>query len=215
MTKLQWDQVGERIYETGVDHGVLYKSDGSGVPWSGLTSIQEDFGGDTTTPHYLDGIKFNDSQTTGNFIATMKALTYPDEFLEYEGVSEIDTGIYVDGQPHKTFGLSYRSLIGNDTVGLDLGYKIHILYSLLAVPEIPTYLTFGDKVSPAEFSWRLVGIPQDSVNYRSTAHAIVDSRYLNPALLQVLENILYGNESQDSTLPELSNLVEFVANWAA
>lgn len=215
MTKLTWDGVGERFYETGVDRGVFYESDGSAVPWNGLTSVQEDFGGDSTTPHYLDGIKFNDSQTTGDFVATIKAITYPDEFLEYEGISETDTGLYVDGQPHKTFGLSYRSLIGNDVFGLDLGYKIHILYSLVAIPDIPTYLTIGDRSSAAEFSWKLLGTPQLVPNYRPTAHVIADSRYFDPTSLVALENVLYGDETNDAYLPELSNLVDFAVNWAA
>lgn len=212
MTKLLWDQVGYRFYETGIDHGVLYLEDGSAVPWNGLVSVQEVFGDDTTTPYYVDGIKFNDSQTTGDFAATLKAITFPEEFQAYEGIYESSTGLYVDGQANKLFNLSYRTLIGSDMDG-DAGYKIHILYGLIAIPEPPTYTTIAEKPSILQFSWKLVGTPQDADRFRPTSHVIVDSRYTNPYLLAPIEEMLYGSDAKDALLPTLSDLVYYVDQW--
>lgn len=213
MTKLVWDKVGERLYETGLDQGVLYLADGTGIPWNGLTSIEEDMSGDTSAPAYYDGVKYLDIPATGDYAATLNAFTYPDEFLEFEGVADLGNGILVDGQASKLFGLSYRTKVGNDVDGVDHGYKIHILYNLTATPNAMSYQTLTSTTTPLQFSWRLTGVPSDVPYYRPTAHVIFDSRYLNAAMLVALEDLLYGDSDSQATLPTLSELVDFVSFW--
>jgi hypothetical protein len=199
MTKLVWDQVGERLYETGVDRGVLYLSDGSAVPWNGLTSVNETAGDDVTTPVYFDGVKYQDVQSTGDFAATLTAFTYPDEFLEYEGVVDLGNGVFVDGQNSKVFGLSYRTMVANDVNGIDHGYKIHILYNLTATSSAVSYNTMSSVAEPIPFSWTLAGVPEDVDNFRPTAHVIFDSRVLNVGLLKAIEDLLYGRDDPYQT----------------
>lgn len=213
MSKLLWDQVGERFYEAGLDRGVLYLSDSSGVAWSGLTSVEEDFGGDSTSPTYFDGVKTRDTPSIGDFSATLTALTYPDEFLEYEGSGSFGNGLLVDNQSPKLFGLSYRSLVGNDIDGSEHGYKIHILYNLTATPESVGNETLNDSPSPANFSWRLSSVPMEARNYRPTAHVIFDSRDLEESMLNGIEDILYGASQSTARLPTINDLVDLVASW--
>lgn len=213
MTKLAWDKVGDRFFETGIDHGVLYLSDGTGVPWSGLTGLDEDFGGDSTDPKYLDGVKYLDEPSFGDYSATLKAFTYPDEFLEYEGAADLGNGLSVDDQAAKPFGLSYRTLVGNDIDGSSHAFKIHILYNLTATPDALTHETLNDSPTPADFSWRLSSIPQDAKGYRPTAHVIFDTRFIWKDLLQSLEGMLYGSDTNDAYLPSINDLIDFAAAW--
>jgi hypothetical protein len=210
MTKLLWDRVGERLYEAGLDRGVLYLSNGIGVAWNGMTSVDEDMSEDSSSPAYFDGVKYMDVPSTGDFEATLTALTYPDEFLDYEGIEGLGGGLYVDGQGSKFFGLSYRTLVGNDTEGTSHGYKIHILYNLTAVANAVNYETITNSPSPIPFTWKITGVPQDAPNYRPTAHVIFDSRYLNAELFEALEAILYGDVDDDPTIPSISELLDFV-----
>lgn len=196
MSRLFWDQVGERSYEAGIDHGVLYLADGSGIPWNGLISIEEDMGGDSSEPSYFDGVKILDIPSTGDFSASLSAFTCPEEFMDLEGISEISDGMYVDGQDSKTFGLSYRSQIGNDILGIDYGYKIHLLYNLTATSESKTHETLNDSANLMELSWKISGVPEQFPNYRPTAHIIFDSRFLDPEILLELETILYGQDGE-------------------
>lgn len=209
MTKLIWDQVGERLYETGIDRGVLYLVDGSAVPWNGLISITETED-DTTSPVYFDGTKYYDVQSIGDFSATLTAFTYPDEFLEYEGIIDLGTGVFVDGQVPKPFGLSYRTQIANSNVP---GYKIHILYNLTALADPINYATITSSESPIPFSWVISGVPEAVSFYRPTAHVICDSRYLNTTLLTGLEDLLYGDIDTPGHLPSLLELVSFISFW--
>lgn len=213
MTKLLWDQVGERFFEAGIDRGVLYLADGRGVAWSGLTSVEEDFGGDSTSPVFFDGVKTRDNTSFGDFSATMTALTYPDEFLEYEGSGLLGNGLFVDDQPAKPFGLSYRTLVGNDVKDQDLGYKIHILYNLTAVPEGVGNETLNDSPQPTNFSWKLSSVPQEAAGYRPTAHVMFDTRYIWSDLREGLESILYGGEQADARLPSINELLDLVKAW--
>jgi len=199
MTKLRWDQVGERLYEAGVDRGVLYLADNSGVVWNGLTSVEEDMSDDSSEPVYFDGVKVNDNPSTGDFSATLSAITYPDEFEKYEGVEEISDGVFVDGQSAKLFGLSFRTLVGNDIDGLDHGYKVHLVYNLTAVPGNKTRSTFSDITSPAEFTWQLSGVPMSASGYRPTAHIMLDSRFLPADVIEAIEALLYGTDGSDTT----------------
>jgi hypothetical protein len=209
MAVLVWDQVGEHLFETGVSKGVLYQTDGAGVPWNGLTSIEESVS-NSSQPVHFDGVKFNDIVTLGDFSAVMRAFTYPEEFLHYEGTEEEQEGFFVLNQPQHKFGLSYQTLIGDDVVGLAAGYKIHILYNLTALPSQRQYQTLGSEVTPLEFEWTITAIPEDIDNYRPTAHVIFDSTKMDPNLLQDLESILYGDEDTDAHLPSLKGLAAFI-----
>lgn len=205
MARLTWDNVGDRIYELGIDRGVLYLSDGSGVPWNGLTSVDEDNSSESE-PVYFDGMKYRDVQSPSDYSATLKAFTYPDEFLEFEGY-ESAGGLLVGNQRPKNFGLSYRTLIGNDLEGSEYGYKIHVLYNLSASPDTKSYASMSDQDSPSEFSWSVTGVPKFVPGFRPTCHIVFDSTKLDPADLSLVEDILYGT---DAVGPRLPNPNEFV-----
>lgn len=212
MTALTWDQVGDRIFETGIDRGVLYLEDGTGVVWNGLLSVTERVVGGNETPLYYDGVKFGDHSSVGEFSASLKAFTYPDEFLEFEGILDVGNGLFVTNQRTRRFGLSYRTKIGSDEDGIDSGYKIHLLYNLTAVPSQKTYQTISN-VAPIEFEWNITGIPVEIPTYRPTCHLIFDSRKISELLLSDIEATLYGDESKNASLPPISSLVSFVNDW--
>jgi hypothetical protein len=212
MTTLAWDQVGERIYETGVSKGVLYKEDGYGVAWNGLTSVEESMGNEVD-PVYFDGVKFNDIVTVGDFAAIVRAFTYPEEFLYYEGTYLEQAGFYVTGQSQSRFGLSYQTRVGDDIIGTEAGYKIHLLYNLTALPSQRDYQTMSLDTEPIEFEWTISAIPEEIENYRPTAHVIFDSRLMDPNMLADLEDIIYGDEDSDAQLPSLKGLATFIRKW--
>lgn len=207
MAQLVWNDVGDRLYEVGVDRGVLYLTSNAGVVWNGLISVSEDVGGNTTTALYYDGIKYLDLATVSDFSGTIKAYTYPDEFLEFEGILEISDGVYAVNQNRKPFGLCYRTLIGDDVSGLNAGYKLHILYGLTALPQLVEYATQGEEVSPVEFSWSITGKPQAVTGFRPTSHIILDSRYVPAGVLSNLESILYGTTFTQARLPAIAELL--------
>ena len=213
MTKLRWDKLGERFYETGIDRGVLYLSDGSGVAWSGLTSVEEDAGDESASPLYFDGVKYFDAQSASDYSATLTALTYPDEFLDFEGITDLGNGLLVDGQEEKLFGLSYRTRIGNDVEGTEYGYKIHLVYNLTAAPDETSYQTRGQSNEPINFSWKISGIPEHVVGYKPTAHIIFDSTELESSMFAGIEDILYGDVDTEARQPSLSELVDIVSLW--
>jgi hypothetical protein len=197
MATLTWDDVGDRLFETGVRKGVLYAADGHGVPWNGLISVDNNEA-DSAEPVYFDGIKFNDIVTQGDFTATITAFTYPDEFLPFEGTLEDQDGFFILNQPHaRAFGLSYQTLVGDDINGLESGYKIHLLYNLIAIPSTKGYQTIGDSIEPIEFEWSITSIPEEIDGYRPTAHVVIDSRKMDPYLLSDIEAILYGEDTGD------------------
>lgn len=197
MAILTWDDVGDRLFETGVRKGVLYTADGHGVPWNGLISVESNES-DSAEPVYFDGIKFNDIVTPGDFTASITAFTYPDEFLAFEGILEDQDGFFILNQPRaRAFGLSYQTLVGDDISGPESGYKIHILYNLIAIPSTTSYKTLGDSVEPLEFQWSITAIPEEIDGYRPTAHVVIDSRKMDPYLLADIETILYGEDSAD------------------
>ena len=212
MAPLVWDQVGDRLYETGISKGVLYKDDGSGVPWNGLTAIEENISTEVEAVHF-DGVKFNDIVTIGDFAAVLRAFTYPDDFVYYEGTAEDQSGFFITSQPQSKFGLSYQTLIGDDLDGIQHGYKIHILYNLTAVPSSATYETLKIDSEPIEFEWSITAIPEELENFRPTAHVIFDSTKIDPHLLRDVEDILYGDEDSPAQLPSLKALSSFVRKW--
>jgi hypothetical protein len=207
MTALAWDQVGERVFQTGVDRGVLYLNDGTVVAWNGLTSVDEDNSVEIKSS-YLNGFKYLEYATLGDFSGSLKALTYPDEFDSVMGVTEIHPGLSYYDQPYGSFGLSYRTLIGNDVLGVELGYKIHILYNLLANPDSYTFNTQSESIEAMEFSWALSGSPVVLSGHRPTSHLVVDSRTIPSETLPELENMLYGTESTDPFLPSIDDILD-------
>lgn len=212
MTAIVWDAIGERIYESGIDRGVLYVSNDFGVAWNGLISLNEQNSSDDE-PLYFDGVKYDSHRALSEFSATLAAYTYPDEFLEFEGVLYSGNGLYLTNQPTQSFGLSYRTKIGNDVDGLEAGYHIHILYNLSASPSDKEYKTISDEATAMEFEWEISAIPVEIPGFRPTAHIILDSRKMSPLLLADLESTLYGTESEDPRLPPISTLVSFIDNW--
>lgn len=212
MTALTWDTIGQRYYETGVNKTVLYDAENKGIAWNGVISI-DNTNSDSVEPVYFDGVKFNDLLTIGDFAAKLTAFTYPDEFLPFDGVVEDTQGFFITGQSRETFGLSYQTRIANDLDGIDLGYKIHIVYNLTAIPSNRTFKTLSLEPEPLEFEWDLSGIPESVSGYQPTAHVVLDSRKVDPYLLADVENILYGSETTESHLPSLKELSIFISKW--
>ena len=216
MARIEWDSVGERRFEVGVDRGVFYSThelvgtytlgpgcmfdsvfehQPTGFPWNGLISVDVDEEGGSTTPIYFDGQKIMDLTIGGNFSGTLKAFTFPDEFIEFDGFTEMGNGSWADNQPRDLFGLSWRSMMGNDltqNAGAQLPYKVHVLYNVLATPDNIDYQTIDSNISPIVFSWKLTSIPESVDGLRPTAHIVLDSTKMNATTLQIIEDILYG-----------------------
>lgn len=208
MTALQWDKAGERIYQTGIDRGVLYLEDGTAVPWNGLINVEEDSSRDLKS-FYLDGVKYLETLSPGDFLGKLKAFTYPEEFESVNGTVNPAPGLTYYEQVPKSFSLSYRSFIGNDLEGLSHGYKIHILYNLLANPESHAYNTMSDSaVSPIEFTWSLTGTPSKITKLRPTVHISIDSRTTEPLIMDLIEDTLYGTDILTPTLPSITEIGE-------
>lgn len=199
--KLVWDKTGERFYETGVDHGVLYVMDGTGgyplgVPWNGLTSISESPSGAEASPLYADNIKYLNLVSTEEFGASIEAYTYPDEFGVCDGTAEPTEGLKIGQQGRKNFGLCYRTKVGNDVIGQDLGYKLHLIYNCLAAPSEKAYATVNDSPEAITFSWEISTTPIDvGEGYKPTASITIDSTKVDPEALEALELILFGKDA--------------------
>jgi hypothetical protein len=212
MPQLEWDKVGDRVYETGVDRGVLYLPDGSAVAWNGLTSIIEKFDA-TSSPVYYDGMKINDFVSLGTFSASLRALTYPEEFSEIEGMGSVRSGMFFGDQRPKLFGLCYRTGVGNDLDGSPQDYKIHLLYNVLAIPSDRTHETLGEEVSPTEFEWDISAIPEEVPGFHPTAHIVIDSKNFDPWLLEDLEAMIYGSDFSLASLIPMPELMAYIRDW--
>lgn len=212
MPVLVWDQIGDRFYEAGVSKGVFYAEDGFGVPWNGLMSVEEDSVNEVEE-FFFDGVKFNDVVTVGDFKGSIKAITYPDEMLEYEGSDQDQTGFFLMNQYPKKFSISYRTEIGDDVSGFGGAYKLHLLYNLTAIPSSREYESFGLDDDPIEFEWSISAVPEQIYGYKPTAHVIFDSRKIDPLLLMDIEDILYGSSENASYLPPLQSLATFIRKW--
>jgi len=211
---LEWDRIGERYYETGVDHGVLYLKDGRSVPWNGLRSVEE--GSDSeNAAFYLDGVKYLHRVSPGDFNGKLTALTYPDEFEEVVGTVEVGPGMYYYNQAPKMFNLSYRTKVGNDVDGVDHAYKLHILYNLVATPDPANYQSLNDQVQPIDFSWTLNGTPPATSGYRPTVHICIDSRDADPFILETIEGLLYGSATSNPRLPPLDEITTLMSMYGA
>ena len=203
MSKLVWDQTGERYYETGVKMGVLYPQSASGtypkgVVWNGLTAVTESPSGAEATPLYADDVKYLNLYSAEEFGATIEAYTYPDEFAECDGSAEIATGVTIGQQNRKAFGLCYRTTIGNDTDGNDHGYKLHIIYGAMASPSEKAYATINDSPEAITFSWEITTTPVSVSGFKPTASVTIDSTKVDETKLKQLEAILYGDNGSSS-----------------
>lgn len=205
MAKLEWDKSGERIYETGVSNGVLYLLDNAGsysqgVVWNGLTNVSESPEGAEATALYADNIKYLNLMSTEEFKATVEAYTYPDEFGICNGEVELTDGVSIGQQKRKTFGMSYKTKVGND-VDSDLGYKIHLIYGALAAPSEKAYATINDSPEAITFSWELSTTPVAVTGAKPTASLVIDSTKTTSEKLAAIEAILYGSEDTEARLP--------------
>ena len=204
--ELVWDKTGERLYETGVKKGVLYPTQQSGaynkgVAWNGLTAVTESPSGAEASPIYADDIKYLNLISAEEFGATIEAYTYPDEFAVCDGSVELQPGVSIGQQSRKTFGLSYRTALGNDVDGVDHGYKLHLIYGALAAPSEKGYKSINDSPEAISFSWEVTTTPVAVANLKPTASLTIDSTKVDPAKLEALESILYGSVSADARLP--------------
>lgn len=206
MPRLEWGTPGSRLYEAGVDRGVLYVPGNSGVAWTGLTSVNMSSSGGGVKSYYLDGNKYLMVSAAEEFAATINAFTYPDLFTLCDGSSQPRTGLRLTQQRRKTFGLSYRTRVGSDLNG-DLGYKIHIIYNALAEPSDRSYSSVGDEIDPTEFSWSIVTRPPTVQGYRATSHVEIDSRTTDRNVLEAVEETLYGSDEITPRLPTFSELL--------
>jgi hypothetical protein len=206
MSKLTWDDTGERQYETGVDHGVLFvtENDGSygdGVAWNGLTTVTESPSGAESNPQYADNIKYLDLLSAEEFGATVEAFTYPKQFGVCDGSAELATGVHIGQQTRRSFGLAYRTQVGNDIVGSDFGFKLHLVYGAKAAPSEKAYATVNDSPEALAFSWDLTTSPVQVPGFKPAALLTIDSTQVDAAALANLETILYGADGVESRLP--------------
>lgn len=206
MSKLVWDQTGERLYETGVKKGVLYVQDSGGtypkgVVWNGLTTVTESPSGAEATPLYADDIKYLNLMSTEELGGTIEAYTYPDEFAECDGSASIATGVLIGQQPRKTFGMAYTTTLGNDVDSNAHGYKLHLIYGALASPSEKSYSTINDSPEAITFSWEFSTTPVNVAGFKPTANIVIDSTKATPEKLTALEKILYGDAEVEARLP--------------
>lgn len=210
MARLEWDNHAARIYETGVDRGVLYIA-GFGVAWNGISAITEAPDGGEAKPLYFDGFKYSNLTAAEDYEATLEAFGYPAEFAQCDGLGLVQNGLFADQQPRKKFGLSYRTLVGNQLEADQFGYKIHLVYGCLSDPSDKGYTSMGSDPTPVKFTWRITAMPQQIPGIRPTAHFVVDSRVANPTTLAALEDLIYGSDGNAPTQPSAVDLVAMFA----
>lgn len=213
---LVWDKIGDRFYETGVDRGVLYLPNATGVydtgfAWNGLVSVTESPSGAEANPQYADNIKYLNLVSVEMFGGTIEAFTYPEEFGICDGTVSPSIGVYVGQQNRRTFGLSYRTQKGNDLLGNDLGYKLHLAYGCLAAPTEKAYSTINDSPEPITFSWEFSTTPVSVPGLKPTSLLTIDSTQVDDAALLALEEVLYGKASVKASLPLPSAVIEMFA----
>lgn len=208
MPKLVFDKTGERVYETGVSNGVLYVQDDrgaypKGVAWNGLTNVTESPSGAEATPLYADNIKYLQLLSAEEFGATIEAFTYPDEFEACDGSAELAPGVTIGQQDRKTFGMCYKTIVGNDVKGNNHGYKLHLIYGAIAAPSEKAYQTINDSPEAITFSWEVTTTPVELDGYKPTASLVIDSTKVDSGKLKALEAKLYGTDSPEAvaTLP--------------
>lgn len=206
MSKLVWGKTGERLYETGVKQGVLYPQAAGGtypkgVAWNGLTNITETPSGAEATALYADDIKYLNLISTEELGGTIEAYIYPDEFAECDGSAALTAGVYIGQQNRKTFGLCYRTTLGNDVDSNAYGYKLHLIYGALAAPSEKAYSTINDSPEAITFSWEFSTTPVNVAGFKPTANIVIDSTKVDAEKLAALEKILYGDTETEARLP--------------
>lgn len=222
MAALEWDKVGERFYETGTDHGVLYNRDKAtgayttGVAWNGLTAVTQSPSGAEANPQYADNIKYLNLYSAEEWGGTIEAFTYPDEFAKCDGSAEPEPGVFLGQQGRESFGFSYRSLKGNDLQGTDLGYKLHLIYGAMASPSEKAHATVNDSPEALNFSWEVTTTPEAvgtiaGVAYKPTSILTIDSTKVDATKLAALEVLLYGDAIEEATLPLPADVIALFA----
>jgi len=211
--RIVWNLPGKNFFETGIDRGVLYPATGSGVPWNGLTAVNERPSGGKAQGYYIDGLKYANVASAEEYEATIEAYTYPDEFAECDGSARVHSGFYATQQVRKQFGLSYRTKVGNEQ-NSEYGYRIHIVYNALAAPSDKDYGTLDDDVEALEFKWDITTLPGTMTGVKPTAHLVIDSRFTNPSALSDIEDILYGSVEDEPRLPTFAEMVTIFDTYA-
>lgn len=218
MSKLVWDQTGSRYYETGVKNGVLYvQSAGAypkGVAWNGLTAVTESPSGAEANPLYADDIKYLNLISNEEFGATIEAYTYPDEFAACDGSAALVEGVMLGQQKRSTFGLCYRTTLGNDTDGNDHGYKLHLIYGCMAAPSEKAYATINDSPEAITFSWEVTTTPVNVTGFKPTSCITIDSTKVGEGVMAALEAVLYGSDDEEARLP-LPDEIKTIVGGAA
>ena len=215
MAKLVWDATGERKYETGVRNGVLYvMGEGGtypkGVAWNGLTAVTESPSGAEATALYADDTKYLNLISAEEFGATIEAYMYPDEFAECDGSATLAAGVTIGQQPRKTFGMSYRTVYGNDVDNESYGYKLHLIYGAVAAPSEKAYATINDSPEAITFSWEVKTTPVNVTGHKPTASLTIDSTKVDAAKLKKIEDILYGATEGDARLPLPDEIIQIL-----
>lgn len=210
MTALQWDKIGERQYQTGLDRGVLYTTDGDGVAWSGLVSVSEDRGRDIKE-FYFDGFKHLEQYRPKVYTGKIEAFTYPELLEQLVGSPQYAPGVFLHDQTTQFFNLSYRTLIANDVEGTEHGYKINVIYNVRAIPSGLSFSTLSSGFTATTFEWVLTGMPNTIPGANPTNRISLDSRLLPEDILATVEAALYGSNSEDSELPSMEDFLDMVA----
>lgn len=207
MTRIDWASVGARFFEVGVDRGVLYVANDPGVPWVGLVAVNHAQSGGSAKPHYLDGVKIGNHAGPEEFEGKIEAFSHPTMFEQCDGTALLQNGLRVTQQRRKSFGVAYRTRVGNDLEGPDHKYKIHLLYNLRAEPSERGYQTLGDEVEPMNLTWNLTSRGEMVTGLRPVSHFEIDSRDVPAELLQQVEDILYGTSEQQPSLPTPGEII--------
>ena len=216
MAKLVWDESGKRLYETGVEKGVLYVQGENGqyengVAWNGLTAVTESPSGAEPTALYADDIKYLELFSAEEFGATIEAYTYPAEFEACDGSASLGEGVTIGQQDRKAFGLCYRTIVGNDVKGNENGYKLHLIYGAKAKPSEKAYATVNDSPEAVTFSWEVTTTPVNVAGFKPTASVTIDSTKVTPEKLKLIEDKLYGTASEEATLPLPDEIKQIIA----
>lgn len=220
MSKIVWDQTGERTYETGVKNGVLYLQEAGGaypqgVAWNGLTAVTESPSGAEATPLYADDIKYLNLVSAEEFGATIEAYTYPDEFKACNGEAELTAGVTIGQQNRRTFGMVYITTVGNDVDGNGYGYKLHIIYGATAAPSEKAYATINDSPEAITFSWEVKTTPVNVTGHKPTASITIDSTKADKTKLAELEKVLFGSSESEARLPLPDEIAQIMSGEAA
>lgn len=214
MARLVWDEISKKLFETGVNQGVLYVQEGGlypkGVVWNGLTAVTESPSGAESTSLYADDIKYVNLLSAEELGCTIEAYTYPDEFAVCDGSAELTPGVTIGQQNRNSFGMCYRTTLGNDTEGNGYGYKLHIIYGAQASPSEKAYSTINDSPEAITFSWEVKTTPVPVTGHKPTASIVIDSTKVEAKKLEALEAVLYGSADAEARLPLPDEILEIL-----